>query len=96
MPHISSTDRLLLVACDMSDSLKHSHPDVPFATIGDDTITALTTLAAIFKNTFKKHLAPEIIESIIKAAENKRPSVLIHQSSHPQSRIIITPGHKHK
>jgi hypothetical protein len=53
MPHISSMDRPLMVAHDMNDALKHPHPYVPFATIGDDTITALTTLEAIFKNKFK-------------------------------------------
>jgi hypothetical protein len=50
---------------------------VHFATIGDATITALTTVAAMFKNKLKKPSALEIIESPIKAAENKRPAVLI-------------------
>jgi hypothetical protein len=45
MPQISSTDRILMAAQDMTDALKHSHPDVPFTTIGDDTISALATLA---------------------------------------------------
>jgi hypothetical protein len=58
---------------------------VPFATIGYHTITALATLAAIFKNKFKKLLAPEIIESPIKAAENKRPAVLIQP-------VLTSPG----
>jgi hypothetical protein len=53
MPQISSTDRLLMAAHDTTDSLKHPHPDVPFAAIGDDTITALETLEAVFKNKFK-------------------------------------------
>jgi hypothetical protein len=53
MPQISSMDRLLMAARDINDSLKHPHPDVPFATIGDATITALTTLAAILKNKLK-------------------------------------------
>jgi hypothetical protein len=66
-----------MTAHNMTDALKHPHPDVPFSTIGDGTITALTTLEAIFKKMFKKPLAPEIIESPIKAAESKRPSVLI-------------------
>jgi hypothetical protein len=69
MPKISSTDRLLMVARDMTDALRHTHACVPFATIEDDTITALTTVAAILKNKFKKPLAPEIKESPIKAAE---------------------------
>jgi hypothetical protein len=73
MPHISSTDRLLMAAHDMNEALKHPHPDVPFYTIGDDTITALTTLSSIFKNKYKKPSAPVIIDSPIKAAENKRP-----------------------
>jgi hypothetical protein len=37
----SSMDQLLRDAYDTTDSLKHTHSDVPFATIGDDTITAL-------------------------------------------------------
>jgi hypothetical protein len=87
MPQISSTDRLLMAAHDMTDALKHPHPDVPFSQIGDEKIRALTTLAAIFKNKFKKHLAPVIIDSPIKAAENKRPAVLIQP--------IITSPTKH-
>jgi hypothetical protein len=69
MPQISSTYRLLMAAHDMKYFLKYPpHPDIPFSTIGDDKITALTTLAAIFKNKFKKPLAPVIIDSLIKAA----------------------------
>jgi hypothetical protein len=34
---------------DMTDALKNPHPEVPFARVGDDTILALTELAAIFK-----------------------------------------------
>jgi predicted RNase H-like nuclease len=49
MPHISSIDRLLMAANDMTEALKHSHPDVPFATVGYETITALSKLATIFK-----------------------------------------------
>jgi hypothetical protein len=37
MPQMSSTDRILMAAQDMIHALKHPHPDVPFATIGDDT-----------------------------------------------------------
>jgi hypothetical protein len=59
------------------DALKHHHPDVTFNTVGDDTIKALTTLAAIFKMKYNKPPAPELIDSPIKAAENKRPAVLI-------------------
>jgi hypothetical protein len=49
MPQISSFDRVLMTANDMTDTLKHPHHDVPFATIGDETIAALATLAEIFQ-----------------------------------------------
>jgi hypothetical protein len=49
MPKLSSNDRLLMAAKDMRDALQNPHPEVPFASIGDDTIAALTDLAAIFK-----------------------------------------------
>jgi hypothetical protein len=45
MPQLSSTDRLIMAATDMSNTLKNPHPEVPFSHIGDDTITALTKLA---------------------------------------------------
>jgi hypothetical protein len=54
MPQLSSTERVLMAAQDMTDALKHPHPDVPFATIGDETIMALTTLATIFKKQVSK------------------------------------------
>jgi hypothetical protein len=79
MPQLSSTDRVLMAAQDMTEALKHPHPDVPFATIGDETIMALTTLATIFKNKFQKTLAPEAQNSPLQAAENKRPAALIQQ-----------------
>jgi hypothetical protein len=50
MPQFSSTDRLLMAAKDMTDALQNPHPEVPFTSIGDDTIAALTDLAAIFKH----------------------------------------------
>jgi hypothetical protein len=66
-----------MAANDMADALKHPHPDVPFNTVGEDTISALTTLAAIFKRKYNKIPAQHLIDSPIKAAENKRPAVLI-------------------
>jgi hypothetical protein len=68
MPQLSSTDRLLMAANDITDALKNPHPDVPFNTVGYDAITALTTLAAIFKRKYDKPPAPELIDSPIKAA----------------------------
>jgi hypothetical protein len=49
MPQISSTDILIMDANDMTDELKHPHPDAPFAQVDDDTLTALARLEAIFK-----------------------------------------------
>jgi hypothetical protein len=49
MPQLSSTDRLLMTAKDMTDVFHNTHPNVPFASVGDDTISALTDLAEIFK-----------------------------------------------
>jgi hypothetical protein len=49
MPQLSSTDRLLMAAKDMADALQNPHPEVPFARVGDDTISALAELTAIFK-----------------------------------------------
>jgi hypothetical protein len=52
MPQLSSMDRLIMASNDMSNALKNPNPEVPFSHIGDDTITALTTLAENFKNKF--------------------------------------------
>jgi uncharacterized protein (DUF608 family) len=77
MPQISYPDRLLMAVHDMTDAINHLYPYVTFSQIGDDITTALTTLSAIFKNKYKKPSVPVIIYSHIKAAENKRPAVLI-------------------
>jgi hypothetical protein len=55
MPQLSSTDRLLMAANDKATALKHPQPEVPFAQVGYDTITALTQLASILKICFKNH-----------------------------------------
>jgi hypothetical protein len=49
MPQLSTTDRLIMAAKYMMDALQNPHPDVPFAQVGDDTISALAELAVIFK-----------------------------------------------
>jgi hypothetical protein len=49
MPQLSSTDRLLVEVKDMSYALQNPHPEVPFASVGDDTISALADLAEMFK-----------------------------------------------
>jgi hypothetical protein len=70
MPQLSSTNRLLMAANAMNNAIKHFHRDVPFNAVGDDTIMALKTVAAIFKNKYNKPPAPELVDSPIKAAEN--------------------------
>jgi hypothetical protein len=62
MPQLSSTERLLMAAKDMTDVFRNPHPDVPFANVGDDTIQALTDLAAIFK--LKLQQAPNDVHLI--------------------------------
>jgi hypothetical protein len=54
MPQLSSTDRLLMAAKYMTDTLQNPHPEVPFTHVGDDTISALTELANIFKFKLRK------------------------------------------
>jgi hypothetical protein len=49
MTQLSSTNRLIMAAKDMTDALQNPHPKVPFTRVGDDTISALAELAAIFK-----------------------------------------------
>jgi hypothetical protein len=71
----------------MTDALKHPHPDVPFGTIGDDTVTASSQLEEIFKNKFQKPSAPELVQGPVKAAENKQPSAL--------AQPILIPPMKH-
>jgi hypothetical protein len=48
MPQLSSTERLIMAAKDMTDALQNPHPEVPFASVGDNTISALAKLATIF------------------------------------------------
>jgi hypothetical protein len=49
MLQLLSTDRLIMAAKDTTDALQNPHPEVPFTRVGDDTISALAELAAIFQ-----------------------------------------------
>jgi hypothetical protein len=49
MPQLSLTDILIMAAKDMTDALQNHHPEVPFAHVGDDTISALAESASILK-----------------------------------------------
>jgi hypothetical protein len=58
MPQLSSTDRLLVAAKDMMDALQNTHPEVPFARVGDDTISALAEFVVIFKLKLRQTPSP--------------------------------------
>jgi hypothetical protein len=74
MPQLSSTDILFMAANDMSNALKNPHPEVLFSHIGDDTISALTTLAEIFKNNSQKVHILGLPTAPAKAAERTIPA----------------------
>jgi hypothetical protein len=79
MPQLSSTDRVLMAAKDMTDAFQNPHPDVPFASVGDDTIYALTDLAAIFKLKLQQAPSPTTQASTAKVVPR---SSLIPSSTH--------------
>jgi hypothetical protein len=58
IPQLSSTGRLLMEDKDITDALQDPHPEVPFASVGDDTILALADLAEIFKLKLRKPTSP--------------------------------------
>jgi hypothetical protein len=76
MPQLSYADMLIMAVNDMANALKCPHPEVLFCHVGDDTITAFTQLAEIFKNKFQKSKSPELTHLPTKAVENKRPVAL--------------------
>jgi hypothetical protein len=47
-----------MAAKDMANALQNTHPEVPFARVGDDTISALAELAAIFKLKLRQTPSP--------------------------------------
>jgi hypothetical protein len=77
MPQMSSSECILMAAQDMTDALRHPNPDFPFATIGDDTITALATLSEIFTIKFTKPEVNNVPPSPKKTASNtwQRPKL---------------------
>jgi hypothetical protein len=89
MPQLSSTDRLLMAANDTTDAFRNPHPDVPFASVGDDTIAALADLAAIFK--LKLQQAPSPATKAPPPTVVQRPSLIpsstqVSNSPMPDSR----------
>jgi hypothetical protein len=84
MPQLSSTDLLLMAATDMTDAFQNPHPDVPFTSVGDDTIAALTDLAAIFKLKLQQAPSPATQASPPKVVQ--RPSL-----NHSSTQILNSP-----
>jgi hypothetical protein len=84
LPQLPSTDRLLVAAKDMTDALENTHPAVPFASLGDDTISALTDLAAIFK--LKLQQAPSPTNQASPPKVVSRPSFVP-----PPNKILSSP-----
>jgi hypothetical protein len=60
MPQLSSTDRLIMAAKYMTDALQNPHTEVPFTHVRDDTISALTELAEIFKLKLQNNQTPTL------------------------------------
>jgi hypothetical protein len=77
MPQLSSTNILLMSAKDMTDALQNPHPEVPFTSVGDDTISALAELAAIFK--IKLRQTPSPMHQAAPPTVIQRPFFLNHQ-----------------
>jgi hypothetical protein len=71
MPQLLSTDILLMAAKDMTDACKNPHPEVLFTRVGDDTISALADLGAIFK--LKLRQTPSPTPQAVPATVSQRP-----------------------
>jgi hypothetical protein len=81
MPQLSFTNQLLKAAKDMTDALQNPHLKVPFASVGDDTIAALTDLSAIFKLELRQPPPPTTQAAPAKVAQ--------HQSLAPSTNQIL-------
>jgi hypothetical protein len=101
MSQLSSTDRLLMAAKDMMDALQNPHPEVLFASVGDDTISALADLAAIFKLKLRQNPSPtpqSVLPTVFQCqsyayiASNEITDDNSH-TRHPQCAITSKGGH---
>jgi hypothetical protein len=63
-----------MAAKDMTDAFQNPHPDVTFASVGDDTIKALADLATIFK--LKLQQAPSLATPVSLVTLVQRPSLI--------------------
>jgi hypothetical protein len=84
MPQLSSTNRLIMAAKDMTDALQNPHPEVPFAHVGDDTILVFAELATIFKLKLRQTPPP----TLPAAPPTVRKRTCLAESSNP---IVASP-----
>jgi hypothetical protein len=89
-PQLSSNDRLLMEAKDLTDALQNPHPEVPFTRIGDDTISALAGLAEIFK--LKLRQTPSPTPQVVPPTVFQRPCLA--ESSNQILNSPMTPSRK--
>jgi hypothetical protein len=79
MPQLSSTNRFIMAAKDMTDALQNPHPEVPFIHIGDDTISSLAELATLLKLKLRQPppptppAAPPTVKQHTRLAESSNP-----------------------
>jgi hypothetical protein len=65
-----------MAAKDMTDAFHNPHPDVPFASLGDDTIAALTYYQQFSNSNYNIHHLPRL--------ELRLPKSFPAQTSFPQ------------
>jgi hypothetical protein len=82
MPQLSSTARLLMAVRDMMDAFQNPDPEVPFASVGDDAVKALSDLAAIFKLKLQQAPSPVTHDSPV--------TIIQHQNLIPFPTLIST------
>jgi hypothetical protein len=63
-----------MAAKDMTDAFQNPHPEVPFASVRDDTVNALADLAAIFK--LKLQHDPSPVTQASPATIIQRPNLI--------------------
>jgi hypothetical protein len=84
LPQLSSTERLIMAAKDITDALQNPHPEVPFTRVGDGTISALAELAAILKLKLRQIPPP----TLPAAPTTVKQRTCLAESSNP---ILVSP-----
>jgi hypothetical protein len=96
MPQLSSANRLIVAAKDTTDALQNPHPEVLFSRVGDDTISTLSELAAIFKLKLRQTspstppAAPPKVTQRLCLAESSNPILASHMPLARQTRSQTT------